>query len=426
MNLSWIEKKRKEIIYTVFLILIVSVFYSKFVLSLSMIAIILIALLRIDEQGKINLNPEWLQLEGLIRKNKPYLSLCFIFLMVLFTLFHSENVDDLFWQLKLKLPFLLLPVAFLVLPPLTKKEYYGLYYFLVGLVTISSVFVLINYYANFDSITQSIGSGKSFPTPIDHIKYSLFVAVSIISGIVLILDKYRIKYPWERPLLITAVSFLFVFIHILSVRSGLAALYISIIVLGVSYTIKAKNKLPFVVAAVFLLASPFISYQVFPSFKNKIDYSLWDLKMYKQGGGENYSDSGRIRSIKVGLEIAKEYPFLGVGFGDVRDVCRLKYQKKYGHEASSLFPHNQYLTIFVASGIAGLLLFLFALFQPLFYNRAYKEPAFLGFSVIIWVSFLVENTIERSYSIGLFLIFTLVSIHYIRGERKAVSVRNNS
>ena len=145
---------------------------------------------------------------------------------------------------------------------------------------------------------------------------------------------------------------------------------------------------------------------------------LWDLKMYNQGTGENYSDSGRIRSIKIGLEIVKEAPVLGVGFGDIREVCRLKYIEKYGHQADSLFPHNQYITIFAASGIVGLLLFLFGIFQPVFHNLAYREPAFLGFSVILWLSFLVENTIERSYSIGLFLIFTLTAIHYMRGKTK--------
>ena len=182
---------------------------------------------------------------------------------------------------------------------------------------------------------------------------------------------------------------------------------------------QSKNKIPFIIAALLLIATPFISYKVIPSFKNKVNYSLWDLKMYKQGGGENYSDSGRIRSIKVGLEIAKAHPLFGVGFGDIREKCRLKHIEMYGYQAVSLFPHNQYLTIFIASGIVGLLLFLYAIFQVIFYNKAYREPAFLGFSIIFWISFLVENTIERSYSIGLYLIFTLAAIHYMKGGKES-------
>jgi O-antigen ligase len=381
-----------------------------------MIALIVFAVFSFDSNGKTRIRSTWYNFESLIKHSRNYLGLCLIFLIVLITAFYSENIDDLFWQLKLKLPFLVLPLAFLALPHLTKKQYYGLYYFLIITITISSFFVIGNYLSNFEEITESIARGKSIPTPIDHIKFSLAVAISIVAGLVLIIDKYTIKYQWERPLLIAIIAFLFVAIHILSVRSGLVTLYISLAVVGIQYIWKAKNKIPFLVAALLLIASPFVAYKFVPSFKSKINYMLWDLRMYSEGTGENYSDSGRIRSIKVGWELAKESPVFGVGFGDVREKCRLKYIENYGHQSQSLFPHNQYLTIFLASGIFGLLLFLFALIQPILYNKAFKEPAFLGLSIIFWVSFLVENTIERSYSIGLFLIFTLTAIHYWRGQ----------
>lgn len=420
MNLDWIERNRSTLVYSLYFVLIFSVFFSKFLLSVSMIALLVFALFTINSKGTISINPEWLNFNKLLKHNKGYLGLCLVFLIVLGTSFYSENVNDLFWQLKLKLPFLVLPLAFLVLPTLTKRQYYGLYYFLIALIGVSSVFVLVNYLSNFDQITKSIVVGKSIPTPIDHIKFSLAVAISIIAGLVLIIEKFVFRYSWERPILIGIVIFLFIIIHILSVRSGLVALYLALGVVGVRYLITARNKLPFVVAAFLLLASPFIAYTFVPSFKNKINYMIWDLKMHKEGKGENYSDSGRIRSITVGWELAKKTPFFGVGFGDVRDQCKSMYIEKYGHQSQSLFPHNQYLTIFLASGIIGLFFFMFALLQPIFYNKAYREPAFLGFSVIFWVSFLVENTIERSYSIGLFLLFTLVAIHHLRGRNKHV------
>lgn len=380
-----------------------------------MIGLIILAIFVVSDSGKVELNPQLKDLDNFLKKNRAYLAPCLIFLIVLLTLFHSENVNDLFWQLKLKLPFLLLPLAFLLLPVPSKKQYYGLYYFMIFLVGISSIFVLGNYYLNFEEITTNIGKGQSIPTPIDHIKFSITVAISIVAGIILIVERFRVKYSWERPVLIATTAFLFVFIHILSVRSGLATLYGCLFIMGIRYFAKSKNKLVFLVSASILAAAPFVSYQVFPSFKNKVNYMLWDLKKFKEGGQSSYSDSDRIRSIVVGWKIAGKSPILGVGYGDIREESRLKYIQRYGHQAQSLFPHNEYLTVLVASGVIGLMLFLFALFQPLYYNKAYTEPLFLSFSIIIWLSFIVENTIERSYSIGLYLIFTLAAIHYIRG-----------
>ena len=417
MNLYWIEEKRKEILYATYLFLIASVFFSKVALSISMIFLVVLSLLKVSSSGKIGLRNEWQKAEEFVKSNFPSLALCLIFLIIPLTLFHSENINDLFWQLKLKLPYLILPIAFLTFPTLKKNEYYNIHFFLIAFLSLCSIGVLVNYFMNFDAININIKKGQSIPTPIDHVKFSLFTGLAALSGIILSLEKLTFRMKWERYALIGMTLFLILFIHILSVRSGLVAFYIAAFLVGFRYFLLAKNKLPFVIAGLILASAPFIAYKTVPSFQNKVGYVLWDLKMYKEGGGENYSDSGRIRSIKVGWEVIKQSPILGVGFGDLRDQCRSKHLEMYGYQAPSVLPHNQYVTITAASGVVGLLIFLFALLYTLYHQQSYKDNLFSGVMLIFLLSFMVENTLERSYSTGLFLILCLTAFLYQKGKR---------
>ena len=67
-----------------------------------------------------------------------------------------------------------------------------------------------------------------------------------------------------------------------------------------------------VMAGLFLL--PIIGYHTIPSFKAKGNYMRWDWKMYQEGTGAEYADSGRLTSLKVGYDIFKANPWFGTHF----------------------------------------------------------------------------------------------------------------
>jgi len=111
---------------------------------------------------------------------------------------------------------------------------------------------------------------------------------------------------------------------------------------------------------------------------------------------------------------------LGTGIGDLKSECIQMYKKIYPDKVLDFkYPHNQFLFILTGSGVMGLILFLIAIYYPLFYKKNRKDPFFLSFMILITISFFVENSIERSYSTGIYLFFVLIALnHSLSKSRK--------
>ena len=61
---------------------------------------------------------------------------------------------------------------------------------------------------------------------------------------------------------------------------------------------------------------------------------LWDVHLYQWDKGATYSDSERLISLSVGLDIVKDHPIFGVGAGNLRQEVK----KFNGHlSANSLW-----------------------------------------------------------------------------------------
>jgi len=167
-----------------------------------------------------------------------------------------------------------------------------------------------------------------------------------------------------------------------------------------------------------MAAIPLIAYKTIPSFKAKIDYSLYDRWVRKHNISQSdYSDGGRFISIKVGMDIGNDNPVFGVGAGNLRQEVKNRYAQMYPESTEVKMPHNQFVSIYASMGIVGLGLFLFAFFFPLFYKKGYRHTLFLSFHIIVLLSFLVENTIENSIGIAFYLFFLLLNLNYQSKDR---------
>ena len=155
-------------------------------------------------------------------------------------------------------------------------------------------------------------------------------------------------------------------------------------------------------AVVFL---PYIAYKAVPSFKLKVDYAIWDYKQFQQGIGGQYPDSERLVSMVNGLEIGKNNFWLGVGAGDLKKEVQHIYENKLKGKYNFRMPHNQFISVFAGTGIIGLIIFVGSFFFPLFYKNNFRQPLFLALHTIIFMSFLMENTIENNFGISMYLFF---------------------
>jgi len=401
---------------------IISLVFSPFLLTISMIGLLLLGLVEISEDKerfqKLQFNKDlWFKLTNW-KRYAPFLVISLYFFIVLFSMWQVDgDYTYLLERLRIKLPFIALPIAFLGLPHFSDRQIKGLLYFLLGFMALTGIGISINYFLNYDLINEMLSRGKPMPTPRNHIRYSLLVGVSIIGGIFLIKEQFFLKHPKERYLIIGLTLFLFFYIHILSVKSGILCLYVALGILCLQYIFISKKYLFGFIIMAGLVSLPVVAFRTIPSFKHKLTYMHYDLQQYFAGKGEQYSDSGRLTSLKVGWELFTNAPVFGVGAGNIKKEVHLIYQKKYPDYVKPILPHNQFLFVLAGSGLFGFILFLIAVFIPLFYDRAYQHFFFLGLYTIFLMALILEHTLENAAGVGIFSFFILLWLNHLLGTR---------
>lgn len=388
---------------------------AQMMLSIAMIALSVLAVFQWKDNRPVfrqKLKENWKE----YWRSKRYWSLMVFFFIVAMTVpYSTESGQYMHNRLMVKLPFLLLPFAFFSVPNWTKKEIQCLFYAFVGLLVFGSLKVLVEYSLNFEYATAAVGRGDTITHEVNHIRYSLMVVVGLMLLIYLYRKQFVWKYPWERWVQIGVGVFLLVFLHILAARSGLILFYLLISFYLVEYIYTSGKYMLGLVIFFFLMSLPFLSYQTIPSFKNKIDYVVWDFQEFQKGKTEGYSDGQRWLSWQIGWEIAKENPILGIGAGDLKKEVWGYYETHHPLMKPNLYkmPHNQFLTVWAGSGILGLCLFLWAYFLGFWQKKTTSFKLYFLFKAMLFLSFIVENTIENAIGIALFLLFEILFLKYI-------------
>jgi O-antigen ligase len=355
-------------------------------------------------------------------KSKPYIWVfSLFFLLYLVSVLYAGNISE-WWSLThLKIAFLIIPLSFAMLDPFSKKDYMAVLLSMVIMAVWSSIWVQVSYYQNFYLFNQSLGFGGSLPTPTNHIRYSVIVALSMVICLAFAIEDKRYKYAWERWVYGLLALYLFYFLHVLSVRSGLALGYAGILILCALYFRHLKRWQQFAVVGLLILA-PIMAYKTMPGFEQKINYTLYDLGKFNQGEGDEYSDSERWQSWRAGINIGNQHPFFGTGTGKFRSELETYYKtelKKDSYER----PHNQYINVFVLFGLFGLTVFLFVLVYPMTFSLFWKQPLIPTLFTMQLLSMMVEHPLDTTVGTSLFLLISLVGLSYVGGEDRSDSTQ---
>lgn len=386
---------------------------------------VLVALMRIETTSfRVRFRPTRERWRAL--KTAPqFWILCGLFFFTFWGVWDLQDTGYWLSRLRIKIPFLVLPLAFFFLPRPGNRILDGLLYYLVLLLSLTSLGVLVNYLSNMEVINQLIKQGKPIPLPCNHVRFSLLLVFGLLSALYLYFQQYFWRKPWERYLQLALAGFLFVFIHILSVRTGMAVLYATLFLLTLRYVFKTKRYRLGLGLLGAMLLFPFLAYQAIPSLRAKVDYMKYDLFMYRHGHTDKaLSDAGRWVSLQLGWEVFREHPWTGVGVGNLKQAVHQRYAAQYPdlpYEARKM-PHNQFLSMFAAGGILGGIIFTLLFFYPLFYGSNYRHWLLLGLYVIVGLSFLVENTIENAMGLGFFLYYLLhLLLRFTTAEQQIAS-----
>jgi O-antigen ligase len=402
-KMNGMQVTHRDFIVFWFCLAIVGLAFSVFVLSLSMLGLLLSGIFVYhydDGRFRMVFNREGFDRLRAWRTQLPYFALMLVFVLALFPGYPLEDPGYWLARLRIKLPFLVLPFAFMLFPRLETADRLRVYRFGGWLLGLTALVLTLYYIMHWSELQLRLEQGQPLPLPQNHIRFSLLtglVSLGLLTGY----GGGSACRQKKRPLGLVLGLWLFVFLHILSVRSGLAGVYLALGVLLLVQVFSSRKKGLAVLALFGLLLLPVLAWRLLPSVQTRVGYMLYDWEKFREGTDSGYADSGRFASWQTGWDIFLESPWVGVGSGNLRAAVA----KKHPGVAEPLMPHNQWLTILAANGLLGLLAFLPAIFLPLFYRSAWRRPGFLAAWIILVSSFAVESTLENALGVGLFLVF---------------------
>lgn len=344
---------------------------------------------------------------GRLFQRSELLVLLLLLLAPALSFFWSD--DKAYWLrlVQTRLPFLVLPWAFANLPTLTERQWKSVLYLLVWFMVGLCIAIGINFLWHFDTIIEGLGRGNPIPVPRSHVRFSLILSTAIISGGWLWQQGFWLRRAWERRALLAAVAFLFVFLHVLSVRSGLFSLYAALLFALLRYVWISKRWLASLAALGLLAAGLWVATETVPSLKMRIAYMKYDWDRFNtKDDGYLYSDAVRWVSLQSGWSLWQQNPVLGTGAGDLLlETKRITAEMFPNYSQEPRLPHNQFIFILASTGLLGLALSLVAFFWPIYYGR--KNLLFLAFQVMAFASFLIECTLENAIGVSWFLFYSL-------------------
>jgi O-antigen ligase len=389
-------------------ILILGVFnpYSRALMSVGMIGIIL-----------CGLSTKWLFKD--IAKHplgdyKVWFQFLPVFVLYAIGLFWTEDLSYGWDRVQVKLPFLALPIGFYFLAPyLTYATIQKVLFLFCLACSVTALGSLVNYAMHFEEINESYHHAKTLPVVISHIRYSLLLTISIAVSYQLFTDKFSwgiITYKVHAPMAV----FIFIFLHILAVRSGLLAMYGSLFGVVVLQAFFQKKYSLLLAIPAFLVVGVAL-YFLSPSLRNKAAYMQKDVSQYTEGKNvNNYSDGNRLLSMQIGWTIAKQNWIFGVGSGDAKKVMDEYYIEHYPEisEVNRLIPHNQLVYILLVGGMVGVVVFLVCLLIPLTSIDIWKDIPMMVVIISVYSSFLSEATLELQH--GVLLCSYILGLVYLR------------
>ncbi|MBK9270484.1 MAG: O-antigen ligase family protein [Saprospiraceae bacterium] len=339
-------------------------------------------------------------------RTQPYtLFIILYFITVLISGLWSSHLDDYWFQLKMLLPMLIMPLAWARHQQIRSMELQWIIRIFILSCLVVSMFVLGRYFSNFEEYNLSLLKGKAIPTPISHIRFSLMMALCALLLFKSFFDQSSFFHPW-----LDRMGFLYFFylIHALSVKSGMVALYLALLSFVAIWCFRRKlwKKGLLFLIALFLIG--LLAFYISPSLQNKYYYTIWQIGEMYRGKWLFYSDLERLKSIQAGWEMIKENPVLGSGAGDRMQATRETYMRIYNHQDIKL-PHNQFLFSWAFYGVFNFVVLLLLMYFSLLRTNSWKTEYIPSMQIIVWSSMLYEHSLNTQVGIALFMFSYLLA-----------------
>ncbi|QKG53739.1 O-antigen ligase family protein [Hymenobacter sp. BRD67] len=327
-------------------------------------------------------------------------------------LLHSSITNQDFQKdLLLQLPLLLLPLAFVLLPSWGTAQKQQVWLILISCCLLSALGATIHYLHHSKEIDALYSRSQVMPTEPDHIRFSLLISISIVAGVDMLLTKGVARSL--KVLVAVSITLLFLFQHLLAVRSGLLTVYAAIFTyLGGLLFYQGRWK-PSVLGLLAIGAIGGSCLLLFPTLQIRIRNTVFDTQhRHIASAANNFSVTSRIYSYEVAESLLWQHPLLGIGKVALPHAMAQQYSYRYPEISAENYalPHNQFLYNAVSYGLLGLLLFLLGFYYPFWQALREHNIQAVAIYCIISLSFLSEYTLETNIGVIVGVLFMLIAL----------------
>ncbi|MDO8261536.1 MAG: hypothetical protein Q7T50_08675, partial [Candidatus Magasanikbacteria bacterium] len=186
------EKIRQNLFFFLCMSLILGLFLTdiaRVVPSIAMIGIVILGLSYLIKKEPFHQK----------KKTKPYWALAGTFLILLPSWFYSDNKSYLLERWQIALPFLVLPLAFMMIPQMPKRRYFQLYQFYFSLILFTAISAFVYYLMHQQLVNQLYLESKVMPALMSHHPtLSIMLAFATFGGYKLYQSENYYRYKWER------------------------------------------------------------------------------------------------------------------------------------------------------------------------------------------------------------------------------------
>jgi O-antigen ligase len=334
------------------------------------------------------------------------------------SVFYSDDFDTAWFDISVKLSFLVFPLVFLFQNPilLTQKKKI-LMSFVYGSI-VSSIIMLVLAFLKY----EELGSAAFY-----YVELALFhpsyMAMYFVFSIIIMVDliEKSDKSIWRNWLYLLAILFLVFMISVLQSKAGiLSGILIALFYLAVSVWKKRKKLL--MLGALLLIVSTGL---IFIQQSNRLVSMVESVEKASEDQKTEDSTGLRISIWKITLQELKEHWLMGVGSGDIKPVLKSKYEETGLNKAfvQNLNVHNQYLETFLGQGIFGFILLLTLLVLGL--REAYLRQDVLSAAFIVLVAFSLFPESMFNSQMGVIFISFFYYFLFIYREKTLVSESKN-
>jgi hypothetical protein len=376
-------------------LLIFGLFFSRAILSISLVLMLLTAINSFYQHQKIN-----------TLKLQHYF---FIGLYILILLSFWNTSDKASWlNILFKNSFLwILPLVFILskTPHETTVQRLVLFFGLCGVLCISTdLWWILSHQQLYKEIIARGGNISSVLGPY-HTELSLLYSFAFIA---LWVSFFNQTSPYKKRFIAACLGLLAVGLISVAQRFAISCLLLMGLIFMGREIIVTKNYKYIGYALLLFLASIIVCQKV-PAIKQKVTYTKNDIIHLIENKNPNYqSISQRWAANKCALEIIRKNVLVGVAPADLKKEMDRQYDQ-YSYwliPQNRVFIHNQYLYYLASYGIIlSTLIFLFGFI--IIFREITHHIISLAFIIPVILHMFTDNTMERQIN-GVSIVFLLL------------------